>query len=166
MPSRNSFASVIAAAKSQAAVTGLVPEPASPTIEPTPADKPPAESAQRESSPPPARPARSPRVSPPTPPAAPPTPPAGREHGRPEAISWAADLTASRQGDWLTVYGVPVPLPKGTDEELVTMSFRCPRWLREAVHMRCRQYGVEVQEFGQASLAVVLAQLQAAEQTS
>ena len=30
--------------------------------------------------------------------------------------------------------------------------------------MRCRQYGVEVQEFGQAALAVVLAQLQAAEQ--
>jgi hypothetical protein len=174
--SRKGFASIIAAAKSQAAVTGLLAQPQSVV---------PAESGEAESTPLVAVEPSSPEVTavaeaaPPaipqvrtrTKPAQPtnrsaPSPEPLREHGRPDAISWVADLTAARQGDWLIVYGVPVPLPKGTDEEPVTMSFRCPRWLREAVHMRCRQYDVEVQEFGQAALAVVLAQLQATDQQS
>jgi hypothetical protein len=155
MSSRRGFADVIAAAKSQAAVTGLLgaaaPESGA------------AQESERVGQTGLADPVVAPTPSPIQPPAVEEPP---RSHGAPEAISWVADLTASRQGDWLTVYGVPVPLPKGTDEESVTMSFRCPRWLREAVHMRCRQYGVEVQEFGQAALAVVLAQLQAAEKAA
>ena len=69
------------------------------------------------------------------------------------------DERDSQQKPLTEVFGVPVT--EGAEEEkLVYLSFRLPEPLRDAVHVRCRQYRMSVQEFGHLAVELLLTEME------